>query len=413
MRGSRLAGVSQILGLLILVSCSSSTNVMGLIAKPQAQRDAGALLSRSKILMDQGQYAEALDLAEHAFQLAPDCAACAIQVGYGHLSVAGLDLFQLIRKMLTKDSATADPPSFALLADSNAAGQLASLATLVGLQAEDYTAITLDGNRLGSLEGAPSSGPFRSLPVLLPKTAPLARESTSATLWHIAQATQVICPFMPDEVKLLGSGGDIRHNDPSCQREGNTGELRANALFIWAMSHLVEAIAFHEVVLYQPDGVLPNLQKRAALLEDKTIITSLVEYIGAVKDLASVVDLILPTQAEDAEVSMLTAMFNDLQTVSLAFQNMLAVPPALSQGIIDSIQELQGQKDKISGSSSGQKDNTSVAFKDQLTAGMANELQKQITAKIDAGQLSDKDKTDLCSAYRQISTQAFASCDSP
>ncbi len=397
--------------LFVLAGCSPATNIMGFIAAPSAAEDAGALLSRSKIRLDQGDYAGALSDAEKALKLAPDCAACAIQVGYAHLGVAGLDLFQLARKMLEKDK-TEEEASTTLTESGNASGQLSALASLVGLTAADYLAITLSGNRLGDLEGAPASGPFQKLPVYLPKTAPEARESDSQTLQHIAEAIAVICPFMPEAVKLLGDEGDGRHVDETCTKEGQSGTARSNGLFIWAIAHLVEAIAFHQLVLFATDGGAPNLQKRALVLEDRSVITSLTDYIKAVRDLAAVVDIILPTEKSAARASMLTAMFNDLQTVSLAFQNMPAVPAEISEGIVKAIVDLQGQKSQISSPKNDQ-DQSSVAFKDQLTEGLATELKKQITSKFESGQVSDQERVDLCSAYRQISTQAFASCDTP
>jgi hypothetical protein len=402
---------------LLLPGCSESTNIMGLIAASSTAQDAGALLSRSRIRLDAGDYEGALRDAEASLALAPDCGACAVQVGYCHLGVAGLDMFQLARKLMEKNEAGEDGAApLTSAADSNASGQLASLASLVGLGPSDYAAITLPGNRLGELEGAPGSGPFRDLPVYLPKNSVDARDSDSPTLFHIARATLVLCPFMPASVKILGEQADIRHGAESCQADEEIGKPGSNALFVWAVAHLVEAIAFHQVVLYTQDGVTPNLQKRAAILESRSEIPSLTEYVKAVKDLAAVVDIILPTDVGAARASMLTAMFNDLQTVSLAFQNMAAVPEDVSKGIVDAIAELQGQKDKIgsgSGGSADGKDQGAVAFKDQLTEGMATELKKQISSKIDSGQLSEQERTDLCSAYRQISTQAFASCDTP
>jgi hypothetical protein len=412
---SFVTGLPLLLALL-LPGCSESTNIMGLIAAPNVTHDAGALLSRSRIRLDAGDYEGALHDAEASLALAPDCGACAVQVGYCHLGVAGLDMFQLARKLIEKNETSEDNgTALASTPDSNASGQLASLASLVGLGPSDYEAITLPGNRLGELEGAPSSGPFRDLPVYLPKNSALARAADSPTLYHIARATLVLCPFMPASVKILGEQPDIRHAAESCQTDEEIDKAGGNALFVWAVAHLVEAIAFHQVVLYTQDGVTPNLQKRAAILESRSEIPSLTEYVKAVKDLAAVVDIILPTDASAARASMLTAMFNDLQTVSLAFQNMAAVPADVSKGIVDAIAELQGQKDKIgsAGGSTEGKDQGAVAFKDQLTEGMATELKKQISSKIDSGQLSEQERTDLCSAYRQISTQSFASCDTP
>jgi hypothetical protein len=402
---------------LLLPGCSESTNIMGLIAAPGTAHDAGALLSRSRIRLDAGDNEGALRDAEASLDLAQDCGACAVQVGYCHLAVAGLDMFQLARKLIEKNEADDESAAELVAAEgNNASGQLASLASLVGLGPADYEAITLPGNSLGELEGAPSTGPFRDLPVYLPKNSVEARDSDSSTLYHIARATFILCPFMPASVKILGELPDIRHAAESCQTDEEISKAGSNALFVWAVAHLVEAIAFHQVVLYTQDGVTPNLQKRAAILESRSEISSLTEYVKAVKDLAAVVDIILPTDAGAARASMLTAMFNDLQTVSLAFQNMAAVPQDVSKGIVDAIADLQGQKDKIgSGAGGGAegKDQGAVAFKDQLTDGMATELKKQISSKIDSGQLSEQERTDLCSAYRQISTQSFASCDTP
>jgi hypothetical protein len=424
---SFVTGLPLLLALL-LPGCSESTNIMGFIAAPGTEHDAGALLSRSRIRLDDGDYAGALRDAEASLALAPDCGPCAVQVGYCHLGVAGLDMFQLARKLIEKNEVEEEASGalasrgdskvvgrLASSGDSNASGQLASLASLVGLGSSDYESITLPGNRQGELEGAPTSGPFRDLPVYLPKNSVEARDSDSPTLYHIARATLVLCPFMPASVKILGDQPDIRHGAESCQTDEEISRPGSNALFVWAVAHLVEAIAFHQVVLYTQDGVTPNLQKRAAILESRSEIPSLTEYVKAVKDLAAVVDIILPTDAGAARASMLTAMFNDLQTVSLAFQNMAAVPEDVSKGIVDAIAELQGQKDKIgsAGGSADGKDQGAVAFKDQLTEGMATELKKQISSKIDSGQLNEQERTDLCSAYRQISTQSFASCDTP
>lgn len=393
-----------------LTACSESSNLNGIIARNWAAKDPKALISHSEILFDQGDYAGALKSAQDAYSLAPYSSACAVQLSYSLLGVAGLDLFQLARKMIEKSASSPAAESSSLADTGNAAGQLVSLASLVGLTAEDYEAITLPDNRLGELEGAPTTGPFRDLPVFLPKSAPEARSSSSATIQGIALATRVLCPFMPDEVKLLGDSGDIRHLDASCESREFSSHTKSKALFVWAVAHLIEAVAFNQVVLYQPDGQVPNLQHRTTLIGDRSVISSLSDYVKAVKDLASVIDIVLPTEAAASKSSMLTAMFNDLETVSLTFQNMPAVPAAIAKDIVSAIDQLKGQKDQL-GSGNQAKDQRSVAFKDQLTEKMASELQTQISAKIDSGQVNETERIKLCQAYRTISTGTFASCD--
>ncbi|MCX6128915.1 MAG: hypothetical protein NTX25_07605 [Proteobacteria bacterium] len=354
-----------------LTACSESSNLNGIIARNWAAKDPKALISHSEILFDQGDYAGALKSAQDAYSLAPYSSACAVQLSYSLLGVAGLDLFQLARKMIEKSASSPAAESSSLADTGNAAGQLVSLASLVGLTAEDYEAITLPDNRLGELEGAPTTGPFRDLPVFLPKSAPEARSSSSATIQGIALATRVLCPFMPDEVKLLGDSGDIRHLDASCESREFSSHTKSKALFVWAVAHLIEAVAFNQVVLYQPDGQVPNLQHRTTLIGDRSVISSLSDY---------------------------------------TFQNMPAVPAAIAKDIVSAIDQLKGQKDQL-GSGNQAKDQRSVAFKDQLTEKMASELQTQISAKIDSGQVNETERIKLCQAYRTISTGTFASCD--
>ncbi len=406
-----------------LACCSEQTNPLAYLSKPWSDKDAAAFLSRSQILLDAGDYEGALVAAEKAFSLAPLQARMATQLSYAHLAVAGLDLFQLARKMIDKETnkdapAATDPPAgtsepapaeaLNLLADESAAGQLASLADLVGLSESDYEAITLPGNKLGDLEGAPSSGPFAALPILLPKTAIDARESGSPTLEHIASAITVLCNFLPEEVKLLGDDGDIRHTSESCEPGARRPTQEGKAKFVWAIAHLIEAVAFHQVVLYQPSGTTPQLLQRSQVLSTYSQSASITAYVKAVTELASVVDVVMPVDPALTRTSMLTAMFNDLETVSRTFTQMPNIPEKLAGGIVRSLDQLKGQKEKL-----GQKpgvDGNSTVLKDQLTSGLATELKKQIEGKEAEGQLSPKEKADVCEAYQSISSEGLSLC---
>lgn len=410
---------------LLLMACSERSNVLGLLVKPWVTKDAQAQLSRSEILFDAGDYQGALDAAEAAFALAPEQGRIATQLGYTHLGVAGLDLFHLARRMIEKQaekkaSTGHEANDLPLVAEgstsTSTAEQMAAMADLVGLTADDYAAITLPGNRLGSLEGAPASGPFTALPVLLPKTAPEARDSESATLGHIAAAVRVLCPFMEAHLKIQG---DHRYNDESCAGEGEGEEgSRASvqdgkALFVWAIAHLVEALAFHQVVLYQPEGGTPYLIKRSEALKEISQQGSILAYVTAIQELAAVMDIVMPTAPEAARTSMLGAMFNDLEVVTRTFQSMAGIPPSLSGGIVGSLEQLKGQREKLEtrpGQTEGQ-DKNSVVLKDQLTAGLGKELKEQITKKSEAGELSAAEKSEVCAAYQSISSEALTVCD--
>ncbi len=394
------------------IACSEHSNILRPIADPWVHRDPSAQLSRSEILFDQGDYAGALSAAETAFKLAPEQARIATQLGYTHLGVAGLDLFQLARRMMEKKpkAETEASPQALLLSEDNTASQMAAMADLIGLQPSDYEAITLDGNRLGTLEGAPQSGPFSPWPVLLPKSAPEARASSSSTLHHIAEAVRVLCPFIAETYKVEG---DIRHFDEECTAGGYDPAEDGKALFVWAMAHLVEALAFHQVVLYQPNGDTPNLLKRSEVLQGLGQAGSMTAYVAAIKDLAATLDLIMPTSADAAAGSMLGSMFNDLETVTRTFNGMTGIPDQLAGGIVRSLEQLKAQREKLStrpGQPSEQ-DKNSLVLKDQLTGGVSNKLKEQIVSRSEAGLLSETEKSDVCAAYQSISSEALSVCD--
>ena len=52
----------------------------------------------------------------------------------------------------------------------------------------------------------------------------------------------------------------------------------------------------------------------------------------------------------------------------------------------------------------------SQAMKNQLVAKLAAEIEAQIKVKVDGGQLSDSEESELCTAYQLISSQSSAVC---
>ena len=174
------------------------------------------------------------------------------------MAITGIDNFELIRKLSKKEDG-------ASLNDVNAASSLSSLAVIVSLDTVEYNTLSLDDNVKNGIEGAPASRVFRELPVLLPKAEPEARRSGSKTAYNISYAITVLCPFVGDEVKVLEESPNIRHSAEECAPKGQQ-RLKIRSYFTWSFAHLVEAILFKNVVLYDPSGTIPNLQASYILL---------------------------------------------------------------------------------------------------------------------------------------------------
>ncbi len=375
---------------------------MGYVAQPTFSDNAVDQLSKAKILYDKGQYVDALSAAERAYELDSENEIIAVVLSSIHMALAGIDTFQLVQRMILNNEGEN-------LIASDAAGNLTSLSSLVGVSTNELDLLTLENNEKNGVQGAPESGLFKDLPVLLPKSAPDARLTGGDTVFHIHKAITVLCPFVEEAVKITEGSGDIRHRRDVCEPLGQH-KYRGKSHFNWAFAHLTEALLFHTIVLYAPSGDQPNLQMRGAILDDSNQVQDLEQYISALNELAVVTDIILPTSAEESENSMLLAMFNDLDAASRAFASLSGIPESITSGIISSLQDLKSQRSQIERPESSQ-NSSSQALKSQLTAKLAKEIREQVTTRFETENLNESEKQDICAAYNSISTEAFTQCE--
>jgi len=389
------------------LSCSEQSNINGLITTDSQRGNNFYLIERAQHYYDKGEFAEARDLAVEAYLVEPNSEGAALLLGYIHLALAGIDSFALIRK-LSEGGATLR------LAGSGggASGTLSSLSSIIGMDDTERQKLTLSGNKVGSIDGAPKTGPFQGLPVLLPLTATEARDGSSEVVRNLFLAMRFVCPFVDEEVLLREGLGDPRHMSSYCEPCAGLVSAPTRMHYIWAFAHLAEAIAFHGVVLYAPNGGDPNLLKRSEALEGalKSGTLDLDGYVSAVTVLASTVDVILPTKRDKTRDSMLNAMFNDFEAAGRGFARISGLPDTFTKDIDASLADLR-EKQARAGAKTQDVDTGSGAMKEQLTAGLAKNIKKQIEEKDNKGELEAGKKTELCAAYRTMSSEAFANCD--
>ena len=405
--GQVMAKSSLIICLFLTFACGEKTNILGYLVMGKQKKDIVYLLERSQTFYDQGDFTTANTFAQEAYDIDPSYEASAVMLGFTHLALAGLDSFNLATSLMKDDSS-------ANLAEESQGGALDGLRGVIGLSQTDLNELTLADNKYvdeegNVVEGAPSEGIFAELPVLLPKSAVEARLTNSVAVSNVHKAIVAVCPFVSLEAKVIGSQGDIRHVSDYCETTDNERYLSAKAHYLWAFSHLTEAIAFHSVVLFQTVGSEPNLVQRSSVL-DKAGGDDIQGYIKNITDLATTIDIILPTDEERSKNSMLTAMFNDLEATSLGFAQLAGIPESLTKSITDSLAEIKSQKEKLASSSGSANQQNSKALKENLTKGLKSALQTQITAK-DAEGIEEGEKEDMCKQYCQISTESFDSCD--
>ncbi len=454
---------------LVVASCTAESNFMGKLALGESKKSPEYLLAQAELAFNAQNFKLAIALAERAAAIDGGSETGAIILAYSYLGLSGLDPFSLATKIMEKEDAkkegeasqgtgtgsTTEPSapsensasalwlkrviagnqlegeSETTTTDSSASTDsgsssssstdpLSSLSEILGYTDDDVVHMTLDNNSLvledGSvLEGAPSSGVFKDYPILLPKTAVDARAAGGDVIQNINLAIHSLCPFVDDEVKVLGEIPDPRHASDQCPDSHTILRQGGKLYFVWAFAHLSEAIAFKKVVLYDPSGKGPNLTRRSDALGDPQSV-GIVEYVQGIKQLASVMDVVFPTDSQQSQVSMLSGMLNDLTATSKGFAMLPGIPASLTKSIDETLNKLEAQKAKIKEASAKSESQVSEseasnnALKETLTGELGEKIQAQILEKLDAGELTTEQKSNVCTAYSQISSTVLDVC---
>lgn len=430
--GRILGAVGSIWLALSVTACGPDSNIMGFLVFAADKTSHEYLLFEAETYLNQGDYSAAIAYGEQAYALDPGHEGTAAVLGFSYLGLAGADPFTLATTIASQasdggDAAGGDTAASVTVAqlltaaqdtaaeESGTSNPLGALAEVLGLSDAELEQITLPGNQLeledGTVvEGAPSAGLFKDYPVLLPKAASEAR-AAAITLTRINRAIAVVCPFVNPAARLTGASGDSRHGEAACPTSAKTKTQASKIHFVWAFAHLTEAIAFNAVVMYDPTGAGPNLQRRTEALGDSESV-GIAAYVSGVSELAAVIDVVFPTDPSQSADSMLTGMVNDLEATSRAFDLLPGMPAAMTSSIKSSLAQLAEQKAKIQQSGAvSDEEASSSALKDTLTEELGKNLEEQITTKVADGEVTDEQKAAVCAAYSQISTEAIAACE--
>jgi tetratricopeptide (TPR) repeat protein len=355
------------------------------ILENSERRDAmDQLLIEAQYDYDQGDYGDALKKAQKAYSIRPNGERATTLLSYIHLSLAGLDTFQLAKNLVGQSDDEAGGE------DDKTARTFSLLSDVMGLTKTDLTAMSQE------VRGD-------TLPVYVPKTADQARISDSEIIKNLHAAISYLCPLISDEAKLLGDNADgmIDNRHASCENEPGERRLSAQSHFAWSLAHLGEAIAFYSLIFYQSaDANEPNIVERGQRLDQFK--DQPVKYVEEIGNFADLVDTVLPTDSDNA---MLNAIFNDLETTSAGFGVIAGLPDEVTKSVSDAIANTRGKVDKLenSGGSGGNVENE--ALKNSLTKKLGSKLNKQIEDVENSEEgLSEEDRNKVCCSYLKINS---------
>ena len=374
--------LSTIIGLLSAVGCGADSNINQIWGYDQS---ADSLMLEARAAYDQGDYEEARIKARKVYDTTSSNEEAAILLGYIHLSEGGIDPFRLAREMvcLTKpdlsecSAAATIGANLQLKADgegtgaeeaNSASSTLKQLSTLLSLSEEDFDRLqSQDPGRAFN----PTSDLFAGLKILVPAKVDDQLRADIPTLDNINKAINYICPFVNTDVRNASGR--------QCVPSPYDRKLEAKSHFLWAFTHLTEALAFQSVLLYsgtESSSTKSNFQTAVDRIDNKDFkgANAFAGFAEQVKDLKSATDLVFDVADDD---SMLAATLNDLQAVNAAFGALAGLPDAMTKKISDAMSNISDLSNRFG----GDQENGSVkALKGQMT----EKFGKVVGTKIDA-----------------------------
>ncbi|MBF0440400.1 MAG: hypothetical protein HQK54_00700 [Oligoflexales bacterium] len=394
---------------LLLIGCSEGGNLNKMFYSKGDKKAIDYLLKEGEKKYDEGNYVESQQIAAEVLDFNPNNEKAAVLLGYSYLALAGLETFNIASKLI--DVSNADKTTAKLRGEDY---ELLATSTETSATLEKYQSLIVNADDLENLKGVTKT--LEGVELRLPKTAPEAR-SVSQTLININNAIKSICPFVQDGAKLTGEVVDDRHSAANCPPATITKKLSAKSNFLFALAHLGEAIAFNAVML----PIMTNIDKVITNLGQKTgrDIDTIKSYVKSISSVNEVLNIVLPTTGTDEKNSMLTALFNDMETIGKSFATIPGIPQEVTKTINNALSTLRAKKDELakkaksSSGSSSPENSGAKAIKEQLTSTMGESIQKQITPDMQKtlNQPENKaTKTELCAAYKDITSTTYSFC---
>lgn len=333
--------IGSICSVLLLCSCGTGSNFNQIWGGHDDGGDSKLL--EAQAAYDSKDYETAEKLSRELLARNPDNEAAAIMLGYTMLSIGGIEPIALARKLIgiSSDKKAAEPTGNNLLQvqsqqEGSATSSLSQLGDLVSvlLSPEDFDALSerpfdaaANGNKEPALFGV-------NRPLLIPAKVSDDLRSKVHILKQMNEAVKAVCRFVDVETK----GDAVRHETDDCAPTTAQRHKKAKAHFLWAFSHLTEALVYQSVILYSSatNGV-SNFQSASDYINTENYGTDIGRFVNEVMEMKNAVDVVFDTAASD---SMIRATLVNLETVNKAFSAIAGLPDGITEKISQSLDQI-------------------------------------------------------------------------
>lgn len=408
---------------LSFTNCSEDQNGFKDIFVDEGQKDAiDHILSEAQFEYDDGNYDEALKIADEVLAINPNNEEAILLKGYVYLAKGGIGTFELAEKLIDLSEDDDETNLRFASSSSNEAGDfLDDLGSLIA-DNEDIDKMYLDPNEIDYENTKIKGSEYGDGNIKFPKKASIAREDANF-LENINDAIEIICPFVNEAAKVITSTEsseiDDRHLTTKCPPYTGTKRSPGKIHFLWALAHLGEAIAFNYVIFPSVTTITNKVTdiENDAPSQGQLNVTQLTKYINDIGELSAVVDAIFPTGETAEKDAMLTAIFNNLTAVGNGFGQMPGIPKEVTESIDDALSKLKETKDSLKkkitdNAGSAESVSGASALKDQFFEDVAKKVGDKLEANTTELNKSGNEtqKKEACDAYKSLTSVPISIC---
>lgn len=366
------------------------------------------LLFRAEQAYDLGDFSEAETLALKAYERSENNGDAGVLLANVYLSQAGIDIFQIVRKLATLSSSKTQTPS-SQNDGCTASGQGNQSASnlLSELSCKLLNLTTADKAALGGNQSFPGLASIGVTEVYIPNEVSDTLRSSVSTLSYIDKAVRKLCPFI-SHTSVLSQSIDDRHTSSSICPDRTSSEFNlAKAHISFAFLNLVEALVYQQGLLI--DGVssassgYTGVSTVSSKMSQATVSTpaDITNFATAMTSFKTIIETAFDTTNPKSQIAL---ALNGFIMVSQSFEA-AGVPSTVTSVVTKQLTKLKETASTLKGSASCTDDTKcqSQALKGQMNEKAAKTLAAKINTACANPATCASQKTSLCDSFSGIS----------
>ena len=410
-----------------LANCGGTANFNKVFGGDDGATDTRLIAAQSAF--DAGNFVTAEKYAKELVAANPYNERASILLGFTHLSMGGVDPFILARQLIKLSKSTSSTSSTSstgnastLEGDLDLALPTTATPTTTGSASSGVSAVLVKLQSLVAISETEEKKLFSKLfstsdispapaqlnlfgasnQLYIPNEVDATLRANIEVLNYFDLALADVCRFVDADIITAQAQ---RGASTTCTPTSNSRKYSEQAHFLWAFSHLAEAVTFQRALLYvSGENTQPSIDVASSKLSAQSSASSVSDIETLVANVAEVSTAVGKVFDVTNQKSMILATIADLEGVTLGFGKIANMPASIQKSITGAFSDLTTLSKTASGGSTSV--NNAKTLKSQITTSLA----KVVSTKIQSAATSNSATTDqianLCTGFDKLVTDA-------